>query len=42
MVIFSCVELKYSGIAGMFGAAMLLTGICCGIFIGMLMPVIVG
>ncbi|CAH1736445.1 equilibrative nucleoside transporter 1 isoform X1 [Aphis gossypii] len=37
----SCVEPRYSGIAGMFGAAMLLTGICSGILFGMLMPFIV-
>lgn len=39
--IFSCVEPKYSGIAGMFGAAMLLTGICSGILFGMIMPSII-
>ncbi|XP_025406765.1 equilibrative nucleoside transporter 1 isoform X3 [Sipha flava] len=37
----SCVEPKYSGIAGMFGAAMLITGICCGILFGMTLPFIV-
>ncbi|VVC28097.1 Equilibrative nucleoside transporter,Major facilitator superfamily domain [Cinara cedri] len=36
-----CVEPRYSSIAGMFGAAFLLTGICCGILFGMLMPLIV-
>ncbi|XP_022178344.1 equilibrative nucleoside transporter 1-like isoform X2 [Myzus persicae] len=37
----SCVEPRYSGIAGMFGAAVLLTGICCGILFGMITPFIV-
>jgi len=41
MVIFSCVEPRYSGVAGMFGAAMLLTGICSGILFGMMTPFIV-
>jgi len=35
------VEPKYSGIAGMFGAAMLLTGICSGILFGMITPFVV-
>ncbi|XP_050532320.1 equilibrative nucleoside transporter 1 isoform X2 [Daktulosphaira vitifoliae] len=30
----SCVEPKYSGVAGMFGAAMIITGICCGLICG--------
>lgn len=38
---FSCVEPKYSGVAGMFGAAVLLTGICCGILFGIITPIIV-
>jgi len=41
MVIFSCVEPRYSGIAGVFGAAVLLTGICSGILFGMITPNIV-
>jgi len=41
MVTFSCVAPKYSGIAGMFGAAVLLTGICSGILFGMMNPFIV-
>jgi equilibrative nucleoside transporter 1/2/3 len=41
IIVFSCVEPKYSGIAGMFGAAMLITGICCGILFGMTLPFIV-
>ncbi|XP_060859996.1 equilibrative nucleoside transporter 1-like [Metopolophium dirhodum] len=41
MYIPSCVAPKYSGIAGMFGAAVLLTGICCGILFGMITPLIV-
>jgi len=41
MVIFSCVEPRYSGIAGMFGAAVLLTGIFSGILFGMITPFIV-
>ncbi|XP_050430267.1 equilibrative nucleoside transporter 1 isoform X2 [Adelges cooleyi] len=38
MYIPSCVEPRYSGVAGMFGAAMLITGICCGLVFGMFMP----
>jgi len=41
MVTFSRVDPKYSDIAGMFGAAMLLTGICSGILFGMISPYIV-
>ncbi|KAL5239098.1 hypothetical protein ACI65C_006508 [Semiaphis heraclei] len=41
MYIPGCVEPKYSGIAGMFGAAVLLTGICSGILFGMITPFIV-
>jgi len=41
MVVSSCVEPRYSGIAGMFGAAVLLTGICGGILFGMITPFIV-
>jgi len=40
-IFFSCVVKRYSGIAGMFGAAVLITGICCGILFGMAMPSIV-
>jgi len=41
MIHSSCVEPRYSGIAGMFGAAVLLTGICSGILFGMITPYIV-
>jgi len=41
MVTSSCVDSRYSGIAGMFGAAVLITGICSGILFGMIAPFIV-
>ncbi|CAI6374027.1 unnamed protein product [Macrosiphum euphorbiae] len=41
MYTLSCVEPRYSGIAGMFGAAVLITGVCGGILFGMITPFIV-